>query len=276
MKSFTASVEEWESICNIHPSSCKCQHSSTMTNRKVFSQLQAAIPFVVLGSPGCGKSYLISALQRMQRSMHGDRDHPGIAAKQHLEESLRMQRSMHGDRDHPKIANTLQALGRLSRQAGDLPAAKQHLEESLRMQRSMHGDRDHPGIAATLHELGLLSRQAGDLPAAKQHLEESLRMQRSMHGDRDHPGIAATLHELGLLSGQAGDLPAAKQHLEESLRMERSSKRSEGEGRGQRWHEIAIGPSPGLIAIQKKKEIEPMSFVMPMSDVAIVRAGCTR
>ena len=28
-------------------------------------------------------------------------------------------------------------------------------------------------------------------------------------------------------------------------------KRSEGEGRGQRWHEIEIGPSPGLIAAQR-------------------------
>ena len=52
-------------------------------------------------------------------------------AKQHLEESLRMERSLHGDRDHPGIAAALHKLGVLSLQAKDLPAAKQHLEESL-------------------------------------------------------------------------------------------------------------------------------------------------
>ena len=40
-----------------------------------------------------------------------------------------MQRSLHGDRDHPGIAATLFALGQLSSQAGDLPAAKKHLED---------------------------------------------------------------------------------------------------------------------------------------------------
>ena len=64
-----------------------------------------------------------------------------------------MKRSLHGDRDHPGIATTLHALGGVSLAAGDLPEAKQYLEESLRMKCSLHGDRDHPGIAATLHEL---------------------------------------------------------------------------------------------------------------------------
>ena len=65
-----------------------------------------------------------------------------------------MDRSLHGDRDHPGIAATLHELGAVSQAAGDLPEAKQHLEESLQMERSLYGDRDHPDIAATLHELG--------------------------------------------------------------------------------------------------------------------------
>ena len=74
-------------------------------------------------------------------------------AKQHFDESLRMARSLHGDRDHPGIAATLHALGQVRRQAGDLQQAKQHFDE-----RSLHGDRDHPGIAATLHALGQVSQ----------------------------------------------------------------------------------------------------------------------
>ena len=41
-----------------------------------------------------------------------------------------MKRSLHGDKDHPGIAATLHALGVVSRQAGDLKGAKQQLEES--------------------------------------------------------------------------------------------------------------------------------------------------
>ena len=41
-------------------------------------------------------------------------------AKQQLEESLRMNRSCHGDTDHPDIAAALHGLGSLSLQAGDL------------------------------------------------------------------------------------------------------------------------------------------------------------
>ena len=44
-----------------------------------------------------------------------------------------MNRSLHGDRDHPDIAATLDVLGALSRQAGDLNQAKQYFYESLRM-----------------------------------------------------------------------------------------------------------------------------------------------
>ena len=84
-----------------------------------------------------------------------------------------MKRSLHGDRDHPEIAAILYALGQVSLQAGDLQQAKQHLDESLRMKRSLHGDRDHPGIAAILHALCQVSLQAGDLQQAKQYFDES-------------------------------------------------------------------------------------------------------
>ena len=49
-------------------------------------------------------------------------------AKQQLEESLRMERSLHGDKDHPSIAATLHLLGVVSHKAGDLEGAKQQLE----------------------------------------------------------------------------------------------------------------------------------------------------
>ena len=67
-----------------------------------------------------------------------------------LEHCLLELYNLHGDKDHPDIAATLHALGKLSQSVGDLPKAKQHLEESLRINRGVHGDKDHPDIAATL------------------------------------------------------------------------------------------------------------------------------
>ena len=145
-----------------------------------------------------------------------------MQAKQHFDESSRMERSLHGDRDHPDIAAILHALGLVSQQTGDLKQAKQHFDKSLRMERFLHGDRDHPDIAAILHALGLVIQQAGDLKQAKQHIDKSLRMESSLHGDRDHPDLAATLHALGQVSQQAGDLKQAKQHFDESLQMKLS------------------------------------------------------
>ena len=77
-----------------------------------------------------------------------------------------MQRSLHGDRAHPGIAATLQKLGDLAAQNGDPKQGIKFLQESLQMQRSLHGDRAHPGIAATLHKLGDLAAQSGDLKQA--------------------------------------------------------------------------------------------------------------
>ena len=161
-----------------------------------------------------------------------------------LEESLQMNRS-HVNQDWAVVA-TLQALGVLSRQLGDLEEAKRHLKNCLQMQMALQGDKDHPDVAVTLHELGVLSRHAGDLNQGKQYLEESLRMKKSfMLRDSDSFisfGFAATLHELGVLilmslvplrvqglyklpllqNGQAGDLNPVKQRMMEILETIRS------------------------------------------------------
>ena len=56
-----------------------------------------------------------------------------------------MQRSLHGDKDPPDLAAILEALDVVR----DLKGFKQQLENSLRMKRSLHGDEDHPGFAVS-------------------------------------------------------------------------------------------------------------------------------
>eukprot|EP00435_Cladocopium_sp_Y103_P073458 s266_g43.t1 len=139
-----------------------------------------------------------------------------------LEKSLQMQRSLHGDRAHPGIAATLQKLGDLTAQSGDLKQAIKFLQDSLQMQRSLHGECDHPGIATTLHKLGDLTAQSGDLERGIQLLEESLRMQQSLHGNREHLGIAITFYKLGDVASRAGHFVQAIDCFELSLEMQLS------------------------------------------------------
>mmetsp|Transcript_3172 Transcript_3172/g.5496 ORF Transcript_3172/g.5496 Transcript_3172/m.5496 type:complete len:586 (+) Transcript_3172:22-1779(+) len=134
-----------------------------------------------------------------------------------LQESLKMQRSLHGDRAHPNTAATLQKLGDLAAQSGDLKQGILFLKESLQMQRSLHGDTGHPGIAATLPKLGALTAESGDLKRATRYYKESLQMQRSLHGDNSNFGISITLYELGNVAMRRGDLQQAMDCLELSL-----------------------------------------------------------
>ena len=183
--------------------------------------------------------YLQESL-KMQRSLHGDRAHPGIAATlqklgdlaaqngdpkqgiKFLQESLQMQRSLHGDRAHPGIAATLHKLGDLAAQSGDLKQAMRFFQESLQIQRSLHGDHGHLGIARTLYKLGEVAMLRGDLQQAIDFLDLSLEIQRELHGDRAHPGIAVTLRKLGDVMAQTGDITEAMRHLLESSRVHRS------------------------------------------------------
>eukprot|EP00435_Cladocopium_sp_Y103_P072895 s266_g41.t1 len=177
---------------------------------------------------------------KMQRSVHGDRDHPGIAATlqklgdlsaqngdlkegiKFLQESLQMQRSLHGECDHPGIATTLHKLGDLTAQSGDLDRGIELLEESLQMQRSLHGDRAHPGMAVTLRKLGDVMALTGDVTQSMRHLLESAEVHCSLYGEKDHPNVADVLHSLGTANQLAGDLEQAEKFLEQSLRMKQS------------------------------------------------------
>ena len=183
--------------------------------------------------------YLQESL-KMQRSLHGDRAHYGIAATlqklgdlaaqngdpkqgiKFLQESLQMQRSLHGDRAHPGIAATLHKLGDLAAQSGDLKQAMQFFQESLQIQRSLHGDHGHLGIAITLYKLGDIAMLRGDLQQAIDFLDLSLEIQRELHGDRAHPGTAVTLRKLGDVMAQTGDITEAMRLLLESSRVHRS------------------------------------------------------
>ena len=171
-----------------------------------------------LRTPQPGNSIELAHILHRLGEVTGRQGHH-TEAMEYLQESLRMQQSLHGDVDHPGIASTLHQIGHVTAQTGDLKEALRFLKESLRMAQSLNGDVDHPGIAATLHEIGNVTAQTGDLKEALRFLKESLRMQQSLHGDVDHPGIAVTLHEIGNVTAQTGDLQEALRYHEKCFQI---------------------------------------------------------
>ena len=91
-----------------------------------------------------------------------------------LQESLKMQRSLHGDRNHAGVAITLRKLGDVMAQTGDVAQALEKLQESAEVNRSLYGEKDHPNVADVLHSLGKANQRAGDFEQAEKFLEQSL------------------------------------------------------------------------------------------------------
>ena len=60
-------------------------------------------------------------------------------ALRYLKDSLRMMQSLHGDIDHPEIAATLARLGHVTALTGDLKEGLWYLKDGLRMQLSWLG-----------------------------------------------------------------------------------------------------------------------------------------
>lgn len=103
-----------------------------------------------------------------------------------------MQRSLHGDRAHPGIAVTLRKLGDVMAQTGDITEAMRILLESSRVHRSLYGDKAHPNVADVLHSLGTANQRAGDFDQAELFLEKSLQMKESLFTDKKHPSLRLT------------------------------------------------------------------------------------
>jgi eukaryotic-like serine/threonine-protein kinase len=131
-----------------------------------------------------------------------------------LEEALALGRRSLGP-DHVSIARSLNQLGVLNRERGDLPRAQALLEESLAMRRRLLGS-DDKDVAATLVELAGVFRDRGLDAQAEPLIRESLAIRRKLFGDV-HRDTAASVNELALLLWSRGDLDAAEPLLRESL-----------------------------------------------------------
>jgi serine/threonine protein kinase/Flp pilus assembly protein TadD len=131
-----------------------------------------------------------------------------------LEQALALGRRSVGP-EHVSIAESLNDLGVLHREHGNLAAAQRLLEESLAMRRHLLGSQDKD-VAVTLVELARVLRDRGLDAQAEAMIRESLAIRRHVFGDQ-HRETATSVNDLALLLWQRGDLAAAEPLFRQNL-----------------------------------------------------------
>ncbi|HEY9421141.1 MAG TPA: tetratricopeptide repeat protein [Thermoanaerobaculia bacterium] len=129
-------------------------------------------------------------------------------ALQQARQALEHAEETHGP-DHLAVAATLNMVGILEREAGDLQPAREHLERALEIQSR---DADPRNLSSILANLGLVLRDLGQREAARDHLMKALDLHRQIFGDV-HPAVASDLNNLAMLAREMGDVQQALEFL---------------------------------------------------------------
>jgi serine/threonine-protein kinase len=116
-------------------------------------------------------------------------------------DALDEKRAALGD-DHPSVARSLNNLGLLVQNRGDLDEAERLLRESLEIRRRVW-TADHPEVARGLHNLAVLLVLKDDAAGAEPLYREALAMRRSLLGE-DAGETLDTAAELAALLESAG------------------------------------------------------------------------
>ena len=122
-------------------------------------------------------------------------------------ESLAARRTALGDAD-PATLTSLNHLGLILRELGELDEARALLSEAVQTRRTSQGDR-HPETLTAINNLGALLKACGDLSAAEPLYVEALAVRRAELGDR-HPDTLTSINNLASLYTAQGKLDEAE------------------------------------------------------------------
>jgi len=139
-------------------------------------------------------------------------------AKPLLEEAASIGRAA-GD-DSVQLAQTLNDLGVLRRERGDLADATKLLEDALAMRRRLLGSRDKD-VAVTLVELGRAYEDAGRDDRAEPLFREALEIREHVFGDT-HRETATSKSALALVLWRRGNIAGAEPLFRQSLETSRA------------------------------------------------------
>ena len=131
-----------------------------------------------------------------------------------LERAVAIGRSTFGTED-VRVAQSLNNLGVLQRESGNLAAAEPLLVESLAIRRRLLGTETND-VAITLVELGRLLKDRGRSDEAEAPIREALAIRKRIYGD-EHRETAVSKSELGQWLWEHSDLDGAETLLRENV-----------------------------------------------------------
>lgn len=118
-------------------------------------------------------------------------------------------------KEHPHTASSLNDLGLLHMEMGNLGRARTYYERALSINMKVLG-KDHPDMGALHHNLGGLLKRMGDLDGAYCYYQQALDIRSKAFGGH-HPKTADTLNNMGFLRFQMGDRESAPPYFEKAL-----------------------------------------------------------
>jgi tetratricopeptide (TPR) repeat protein len=131
-----------------------------------------------------------------------------------LQKALAIGRSTFGPND-ARVAASLNALGVLQRETGNIAASEPSLRESLDLRRRLLG-REDKDVAVTLVELARTLNDLGRGSEAEPLVREALDIRRKVFGD-EHRETATSKSELAQALWDRGDLAGAEQLFRENV-----------------------------------------------------------
>jgi tetratricopeptide (TPR) repeat protein len=158
-----------------------------------------------------------------------------------LDEAVSLGRA--GGADSAYLAQSLNDLGVLLREDGDLARATPLLEDSLAMRRRVLGLR-HKDVAVTLVELARAYADGGARDRAEPLFREALEIRREVLGEA-HRETATSKGELALLLWRRGDIAAAEPLFRQALETSRAALGEDHPNVAASWNNV------GLMLIEK-------------------------
>ena len=136
-------------------------------------------------------------------------DHLGLTqpAETLATDALEMRRALLGPA-HPDVAASLNLVGWLQRERGELAAAEATLSQAVAMGREVFPAEGDPHLARALNDLGAVLEARGRYQGAAELYRESLEMRRRLQGE-EQVGVAVTTSNLAAALYHMGDLEEA-------------------------------------------------------------------
>jgi serine/threonine-protein kinase len=153
-----------------------------------------------------------ASLQHVFGLIHKTRGQYG-PAREALEEALEQRRRLVGS-DAAETLESLQALGEVCHEGGDVERSRALLEESLERHRKVYGDR-HPRTARVLQALGAVT-SGQDLERAGEMFRQALEIRRATLPPH-HPDLAQSLSSLAGYHRLRREYPRARDLYLEAL-----------------------------------------------------------